>query len=104
MKRLIEPLFYLVYDAALVLGLPLILLGLFLRYPKTFLDSFFDGLPSRLGLKKPNVPRGFRPLWIHAASLGECRAALPLVRAIKKKHPGQTIAFSCTTPNGIQEA
>lgn len=39
-------------------------------------------------------------IWIHAVSVGETRAAQPLVAALRKRFPGHRIVFSHMTPTG----
>ncbi|WIM05084.1 MAG: lipid IV(A) 3-deoxy-D-manno-octulosonic acid transferase [Candidatus Nitricoxidivorans perseverans] len=41
-------------------------------------------------------------IWIHAVSVGETRAALPLVAALKDRYPGHRILFTHMTPTGRQ--
>jgi 3-deoxy-D-manno-octulosonic-acid transferase len=44
---------------------------------------------------------GARPLiWIHAVSVGETRAAAPLVEALLARYPGHRILLTHTTPTG----
>jgi len=53
---------------------------------------------ERLGL----APRShYRPvIWIHAVSVGETRAAAPLVEALLRKHPNHAILLTHATPTG----
>lgn len=44
------------------------------------------------------------PLWLHAASLGEVRAATPLLQALRAAYPQAPILVSCQTPAGRQAA
>ncbi|MGC8467961.1 MAG: 3-deoxy-D-manno-octulosonic acid transferase [Acidithiobacillus sp.] len=44
--------------------------------------------------------RGRRPIWIHAVSVGESMAALPLLRALLERYPGQPLVVTSTTPTG----
>jgi len=48
------------------------------------------------------VPRhsGPRPIWIHAVSVGESMAALPLLRALLERYPDQPLLVTNTTPTG----
>jgi 3-deoxy-D-manno-octulosonic-acid transferase len=44
------------------------------------------------------VPVG--ALWIHAVSVGEMRAAQPLIEALRADHPDAPILLTCMTPTG----
>ena len=39
-------------------------------------------------------------IWLHAASVGEVEAALPLARALLERHPGRPLLLTTTTPEG----
>lgn len=41
-------------------------------------------------------------IWIHAVSVGETRAAQPLIKALRKKYPAHRILLTQTTPTGRQ--
>jgi 3-deoxy-D-manno-octulosonic-acid transferase len=41
-------------------------------------------------------------IWIHAVSVGETRAAQPLVAALRRQYPGQRILMTHMTPTGRQ--
>jgi 3-deoxy-D-manno-octulosonic-acid transferase len=53
---------------------------------------------ERLG-QAPNLPPG-PVIWLHAVSVGETRAAAPVVRALLARHPGHTLLLTSTTPTG----
>jgi 3-deoxy-D-manno-octulosonic-acid transferase len=53
---------------------------------------------ERFGRLPEDLPR--RPLWIHAASAGETRAALALAREIERALPEAPVVLSCQTPAG----
>lgn len=42
--------------------------------------------------------------WVHAASVGEVKAATPLLQALIKHHPAARILLTTTTPTGAQVA
>jgi 3-deoxy-D-manno-octulosonic-acid transferase len=60
------------------------------------------GYLSRLGERfgaYDAAPRA-RRIWIHAVSVGETRAAAPLVEALAVRHPGHRILITHMTPTG----
>ncbi len=92
---------YLLYDlillaSALVLVPYYLLRGL--RYGKTR-----RGIRERLGFYAPErlAPlAGKQVIWVHAVSVGETRAALPLVKAIKAAWPDGAVLISNVTETG----
>ena len=68
------------------------------------MEHFWDGLGERLGRYPAWEPAAGETVWIHAASLGECRAALPFITALRREIPSVRIVFSSTTVNGVREA
>ncbi len=46
------------------------------------------------------VPKGQRMLWIHAVSVGEVQAAVPLVRQLRSLYPAAELLITTTTPTG----
>ena len=65
------------------------------------------GLGERLGFYGREVRsavKGSRPVWIHAASVGEILSAGHLVEAIKKRFPSQKILVSAFTHTGYLTA
>lgn len=60
------------------------------------------GYRARIGERFGFVPAssGARPIWLHAVSVGEVVAALPLIEALRESHPGVPLVVSTTTPSG----
>ncbi len=59
----------------------------------------------RLGLKIPVFEKtASDPVWIHALSVGETMASVPLVSAILEKYPATRIIFSTSTEAGQETA
>lgn len=60
--------------------------------------SYWARLPERLGYTKLQFPA--RPIWIHAASVGEVQAATPLIRYLLIKHASRPLLITTITPTG----
>lgn len=108
---------YLLYNVFLILASPVILLVLLAK------KRCRRGLPQRLGLSRLSglsglsrafgSPRPNRPaqrdrpdqpdrpvIWLHAVSLGEVTAAVPLVRALARRYPEHRLVVSTVTETG----
>ena len=42
-------------------------------------------------------------VWVHAVSMGETRAALPLIRELLQRYPDRTVLVTTTTPTGSRQ-
>ena len=84
------------YSALLALSMPLILLRLWWRGRRE--PGYRRHVAERLG--RYDLPRADRLVWVHAVSVGEARAAAPLVRALQGALPGHRILMTCTTAAG----
>ena len=84
------------YSLAWLLALPFAFLYLLWRSQKQ--PEYLRHWGERLGL----APRQhIRPIiWIHAVSVGETRAAAPLVSALSSRHPHHAILITHATPTG----
>ncbi len=61
------------------------------------------GLSARLGIVPRNLrdaTAGQRVLWLHAVSVGEVLASVPIIRALEQALPGAVVAVSTTTATG----
>ena len=85
------------YTLLLRLALPLILLRLWWRGRRE--PGYRKGFGERLALYGDEQDR--QPLlWVHSVSVGEARAAAPLVRALQQALPDHRILMTCMTAAG----
>jgi 3-deoxy-D-manno-octulosonic-acid transferase len=87
---------WLLYQAGLLLALTAAAPGLLLRRGRHYVPT----LRGRLARALPE-PRGERPLWIHAVSVGEVAVAATLIRALPANLP---ILLTTVTPTGQTRA
>lgn len=92
---------YLLYDLVLLLS-SLVLVPYYLirglRYGKSR-----HGIRERLGYFKQeqlSSLQGRKVIWIHAVSVGETRAAVPLLKGLRKKYPDACLMLSNVTETG----
>jgi len=84
------------YTIALRLALPLILLRLWWRGRRE--PGYREGIQERFGIYGGERPD--QAIWLHAVSVGESRAAAPLVRALKQAFPDHALVMTGTTAAG----
>lgn len=90
----------LLYTLTLALAAPLLLFGLYRSRPNK--PSFGMRWKEHFGLT-PKLNSNDKPLWIHAVSVGECLAAIPLIKALKTQKPNQVILVTTTTSTGAEQ-
>ncbi|HQS82567.1 MAG TPA: lipid IV(A) 3-deoxy-D-manno-octulosonic acid transferase [Thiobacillus sp.] len=83
------------YRLALLLAAPLIPLRLLWRGRRE--RGYLEHWNERLALGPAPVTGA---LWIHAVSVGEMRAAQPLIAALRSAHPDAPVLLTCMTPTG----
>ena len=87
----------LLYSLAWWLALPLVLLRLWRRGARE--RGYRQHWAERLGFYGHSLA-GQRILWLHAVSVGETRAAQPLIDALLAAYPDHTILLTHMTPTG----
>jgi 3-deoxy-D-manno-octulosonic-acid transferase len=88
---------YWLYNLALIAASPVILLILLAK------QRCRRGMPQRLGWvrSEPAAPEATQPLiWVHAVSLGEVVAAVPLVRRLHTRHADYRLIVTTVTETG----
>lgn len=92
---------YRLYDillhVALVLSLPFFIIKMLT------VKKYREGLSERFGFighDKLRRLKGSPVVWFHAISVGETKAALPVLRLFKETHPDMKVVFSTVTMTG----
>lgn len=86
----------LLYTVGLRLALPLILLRLWWRGRRE--PGYREHIAERLG--RYALPKHEKLIWMHAVSVGEARAAAPLVQRLQRALPDHALLMTCTTAAG----
>lgn len=84
------------YRLLLTLIVPLALLRLWWRGRKQ--PGYRQHIAERFGYL--NIPTGGPIIWLHAVSVGETRAAEPLVHALLEQYPDHRVLITHMTPTG----
>lgn len=84
-----------IYNIVFIILLPLLFLRLFLKSIK--LKAYRYRWNERLGIfiAPKNLDNN---IWVHAVSVGEIMAAMPVIQHIQAKLPSSSIIITCTTP------
>ena len=90
------PLSLRIYSACWWLALPLVLLRLWWRGRKE--AGYRQHISERLSLANADFSSPL--IWVHAVSVGETRAAEPLIHALLKKYPQHHVLLTHMTPTG----
>jgi 3-deoxy-D-manno-octulosonic-acid transferase len=85
-----------IYSACWWLALPLVLFRLWWRGRKE--AGYRQHISERLSLSNADFSSPL--IWVHAVSVGETRAAEPLIHALLKKYPQHHVLLTHMTPTG----
>lgn len=84
------------YSAILYLLTPFYLAYLYWRGRRA--PAYRDRIAERFGFYNLEVTQN--PIWIHAVSVGEAQAAMPMIQKLKERFPNHPILMTTTTPTG----
>lgn len=84
-----------IYTLLLYIAMPFIFLRLLLRSRK--LPAYRLRLAERLGFYPFKLDKC---IWLHAVSVGETLAAIPMIKALKVKYPDIPLLVTTMTPTG----
>lgn len=85
------------YSIILYAITPIFFLRLLIRGRKA--PAYLRRWNERLALY-PKAPFDKRVIWIHAVSVGEVEAAIPLIKRLRSEFPGNPFLITTTTPTG----
>ena len=86
------------YTLLLYLLLPRVIWHLLWRARKQ--PEYLRRIPERFGRYREAVAEPL--IWVHAVSVGETRAAQPLIEALQKRYPDHRILLTHMTPTGME--
>ena len=99
---------YILYDILIHLSTAALLPYFFFKMLTT--RKYREGIPERFGFiasgkngKLANSASA-RTLWVHAVSVGETRAVMPVVKLLKNRDPALRVVFSTVTRTGQETA
>jgi len=85
-----------IYSAFFYLAIPFILIRLLYKARKN--KQYLFRIPERFGfISTPIEPGG---IWLHAVSVGEVIASVPLIKKLQKQYPHFPITITTMTPTG----
>jgi 3-deoxy-D-manno-octulosonic-acid transferase len=93
-----ESLLRIVYSFVIYLLAPLFVLFWCWRYLCN--GMYRDRVMQRFGFGYPQLPQG--SIWLHAVSVGEVQAAIPLIRRLLREYPARRLVVSTVTPTGAE--
>lgn len=89
----------LIYHTLTYILLPFLILFWFAKSLSN--KSYLDRLTQRFGFGYPKLKSG--SIWIHAVSVGEVQASIPLVNELKLHYPYKEIIITTVTPTGSKQ-
>ncbi len=92
---------YLFYNILSIIAFPVLVVALVVR------RKYREGLCQRMGFIPKSVHdqlKGVHPIWIHAVSVGEVIASIPIIKKIKEVYPQKKIVLSTITSTGNDTA
>ena len=89
----------LIYHTLTYMLLPFLILFWFAKSLSN--KSYLDRLTQRFGFGYPKLNSG--SIWIHAVSVGEVQASIPLVNELRQHYPYKEIIITTVTPTGSKQ-
>ncbi|MFQ5454918.1 MAG: 3-deoxy-D-manno-octulosonic acid transferase [Nitrospirota bacterium] len=92
---------YLLYNLIIIISIPFLIPFLLIKL--ALQKKYRTGIKERIGLIPDEISiktKGKMVFWVHAVSVGEVTAAIPLINAIKERYPHWVIIISTVTETG----
>ncbi|MEM1153225.1 MAG: lipid IV(A) 3-deoxy-D-manno-octulosonic acid transferase [Pseudomonadota bacterium] len=88
------------YSAAYYCLVPLLVVRMLWRSRR--MPAYRQRMAERFGLFPARDQLDRPAIWVHAVSMGEVQAALPLLHGLLREHPEQPLVVTTTTPTGSE--
>ena len=85
-----------IYTLIFYLAIPLVMMRLFYRALKS--PAYWPRIPERFGVIPS--PMLHNSIWVHAVSVGETIAAVPLIKQLQQRYPESSVVITTMTPTG----
>lgn len=87
------------YNLLWLIALPVVLIRQLLKSRKN--PDYLNNISQRFGWVDGALTKQ-ATIWVHAVSVGEVSAAIPLIKRLKREHPQKQIVLTTMTPTGAQ--
>ena len=85
-----------IYTLIFYLAIPLVMIRLFYRALKS--PAYWPRIPERFGVIPSSMLHN--SIWVHAVSVGETIAAVPLIKQLQQRYPESSVVITTMTPTG----
>lgn len=96
---------YVLYD--ILLHITVVALSPYFLFKMVTARKYMEGIRERFGFfdaGKLDTLKGGPVIWVHAVSVGETKAVIPVLKLLRERHPGLKVLFSTVTATGNRTA
>lgn len=94
---------FVLYD--ILLHISIVILFPYFIFKMVSARKYREGIPERFGfIKNEKLGLSGRVIWVHAVSVGETKAIMPVLKLFRERNPDVKIVFSTVTQTGNRTA
>lgn len=96
---------YVLYD--ILLHIAVVALSPYFLFKMVTARKYMEGIRERFGFfdsGRFDALKGGPVVWVHAVSVGETKAVMPVLKLLRERHPGLRVLFSTVTATGNRTA